>query len=207
EARRHIERAVNASKRMEAFLQTARKQLDSQDRKQLFSTNREVADAVGLLTHKSLKACVVIRIKSAGDIEIIGNPVKFFQVAVNLISNAIDAYHDTAPSVEKPVIASIASADGYVRFSVEDRGVGIREDLKQAIFQPFFTTKRDRSIHEAGFGLGLSTTKEIVERDFGGTIEVESVLGKGSRFTVIIPTAPAHARTARTDLPVDRAGP
>lgn len=187
DTRECIERAIRASKRMEAFMQTARKQLDSREKKQTFSADREVRDAIDLLLHKSRRAGVEIGFTGSMDAVLYGDPVKFFQVAVNLISNAIDSYADAPERSTKIVSVSISSSPTDLRLVVLDTGCGIRADLQGSIFDPFFTTKQDRPRSECGFGLGLSTTKDVVERDFGGRIELESAPGRGSRFTVIIP--------------------
>ncbi|MBX4209530.1 HAMP domain-containing histidine kinase, partial [Candidatus Parcubacteria bacterium] len=198
DASRDITKAIHASKRMEAFLQTARKQLDSEDKKSLFSANKEISDAIDLLLHKSHKTGVEMRFVSgdgAKEVMIWGNPVKFFQIAVNLISNAIDSYADKPPADGNAANAAdidavtirVSATAKRVRLTVEDKGCGIKEELRKSIFEPFFTTKQDRPRSECGFGLGLSTAKEIVERDFSGTIELETAEGKGSKFSVVIP--------------------
>jgi two-component system NtrC family sensor kinase len=73
-----------------------------------------------------------------------------------------------------------------VEVSVEDNGRGISREHLAKIFEPFFTTKGTR-----GVGLGLAVTWGIIE-SHGGTIEVESQQGSGSRFTVRLPLAAAE---------------
>jgi signal transduction histidine kinase len=73
--------------------------------------------------------------------------------------------------------------DGAVYLSVEDWGCGIEPEIMDKIFQPFFTTKGA----DMGTGIGLSLTKNVVERDFGGEIKCESEANNGSKFTVILP--------------------
>ena len=73
-----------------------------------------------------------------------------------------------------------AGLTGWVCLSVEDTGLGIADDLKEKIFDPFFSTK------EHGNGLGLAVVQQIVE-SCGGHIAVRSRPGKGSRFDVWLP--------------------
>ena len=80
------------------------------------------------------------------------------------------------PEIERPIDAR------YVRLDVQDEGVGIPKDHLGRIFEPFFTTKR---VGE-GTGVGLPVTIGIV-REHGGWIDVESEVGKGSRFSVFLP--------------------
>jgi len=111
------------------------------------------------------------------------------QVMTNLVINAIQSMDDggkveitasrnhcTAPDT----IAS--SADNYLCIEVKDNGKGIPADKLERIFDPYYTTKKAGS----GTGLGLSVVKEIIG-DHGGWIDVESEVGKGSKFKVILP--------------------
>ncbi len=74
--------------------------------------------------------------------------------------------------------------DGLVTIAVTDEGTGIRDEDLGRIFEPFFTTK----IKGEGTGLGLSLSKRLIEAN-GGNIEVESVVGKGSTFRLVLPSA------------------
>ena len=99
-------------------------------------------------------------------------------VLVNLIANATDAVGDNGLM---NVICTWTGRDVIIR--VEDNGSGIPEDLLKDIFNPFFTTK----LHEGGSGLGLYIVYNEVQK-MGGTITAESEVGKGTTFTVTIPT-------------------
>jgi signal transduction histidine kinase len=77
-----------------------------------------------------------------------------------------------------------------VRISVEDTGIGIPEELQESVFDKFYQISRKvRGAHE-GTGLGLAITKRLVEQH-GGSIKLESELGRGSRFTFTMPST-AH---------------
>jgi signal transduction histidine kinase len=97
------------------------------------------------------------------------------QVVLNLILNAIQA---TEPG--GAVTIEFDENEDSARISVHDTGKGIPPEILSNIFRPFFTTKGE------GTGLGLSLAKRIVE-DHAGHIEVESRLGQGSRFTIVLP--------------------
>ena len=103
------------------------------------------------------------------------------QVMVNLLTNAAQAMPTGGGSI---AIDLRPEGDG-VCLCVTDDGVGMAPDVVRRIFEPFFTTKPP----EAGTGLGLSIAQRIVIRH-GGTISVQSALGEGTRFTVLLPLRP-----------------
>ncbi len=99
------------------------------------------------------------------------------RVLTNLIVNAIQAM----PNGGKLSLSSYKK-DSIVSIVVEDNGVGIPEEIKPKMFSPMLTTKAK------GQGLGLAVVKRLVE-SLNGTIEFESQEGKGTRFTVTLPSA------------------
>ena len=105
-------------------------------------------------------------------------------MVANLVSNAVDSYVSFPSNQNKLVIIRIKSDRKTVRLSVRDFGCGIPKHLHKTIFEPFYTTKQK---HEGVAGLGLSIVKNIIENDFSGKIKVESVPGRGTVFTIIIP--------------------
>ncbi|MCC6298531.1 MAG: GAF domain-containing protein [Anaerolineales bacterium] len=103
------------------------------------------------------------------------------QVALNLVHNALQAMPNGG-ALEIATLSAKRNSRDWAILSVRDSGVGISQDDLARIFEPFFTTKGNRG----GTGLGLSVTYGIVT-DHGGTIEVESEVSKGSKFTVWLP--------------------
>ncbi|MBI4520590.1 MAG: HAMP domain-containing protein [Gemmatimonadetes bacterium] len=97
------------------------------------------------------------------------------QALVNLLMNAVQA-----TARDGHITASTCEQDENIEFRVADTGRGIPSAELPHIFKPFFTTRH------TGTGLGLSITREIVERH-GGRLDVESEVGKGSAFTVLLP--------------------
>jgi len=107
-------------------------------------------------------------------------PIQLQQVLLNLVINAFDAMHDTPVPHRKVVIATERNADGAIRTSVRDYGVGISEEARERVFERFFTTK------PKGLGMGLAIVRSIVE-SHGGTIAGENVDGGGARFHFTLP--------------------
>jgi two-component system NtrC family sensor kinase len=105
------------------------------------------------------------------------SPSSINQVFLNLISNAAQATGDDG---EIKIITS--QQDHNVKIEIIDNGTGMAPEVLNHIFQPFFTTKK---VGE-GTGLGLSIVQRIV-REHGGEIKVQSKLGLGTKFTVLLP--------------------
>jgi signal transduction histidine kinase len=99
------------------------------------------------------------------------------EILVNLLSNAREATEGRG----QVRVQVKEDTDQSVVVIVSDDGPGIPRDRYERIFQPYYSTK------EKGTGLGLSIVRHNVEM-YGGTITVESELGKGARFTVKLPT-------------------
>jgi signal transduction histidine kinase len=119
------------------------------------------------------------------------DPHRLDQVLTNLIENALKF-----SPVETPVTLAAQRRDGSIAFSVADRGVGIPRGERARIFERFHQADAASTRNAEGAGLGLYITKRLVEA-MGGTIEVESEIGEGSVFTVLLPvgsTDPAPAR-------------
>jgi signal transduction histidine kinase len=114
-------------------------------------------------------------------------PQDIGRVLLNLINNAFWA----VKTVEKPlVVVKTEQADNQIIIKVSDNGIGMTEDVKAKIFQPFFTTKPTGE----GTGLGLSLAYDIVTKGHEGTIEVESVEGEGTTFVVKLPSSAINSQ-------------
>jgi signal transduction histidine kinase len=109
---------------------------------------------------------------------------------MNLLVNAFQAIEEAVGASGRTgtIALTTAAVDGHVLVSIDDDGVGIPAEHLDRIFDPFFTTKKVG----AGTGLGLSTSFAIVQRH-GGTLTVESEVGRGSRFQLRLPVDPPDA--------------
>jgi signal transduction histidine kinase len=110
------------------------------------------------------------------------DPTRLDQILTNLIENAAKYSND-----EAPIVVTVRPDAGGSRVSVSDRGPGIAPDDMQRLFNRFYQAKRARE-NKSGLGLGLYITKGLVEAH-GGRIEVRSELGRGSVFSVWLPSA------------------
>jgi PAS domain S-box-containing protein len=110
-----------------------------------------------------------------------GNEATLAQVFLSLVVNAVQAIPEGDAERYRIRLAIRACADGRVAAEVEDNGCGIAPEHRHRIFDPFFTTKPPG----VGTGLGLSVCHNLVDA-LGGAIEVESEVGRGSLFRVVL---------------------
>jgi len=114
------------------------------------------------------------------------------QVFRNLILNALQAMHGR--KIQNLTISTrIDKTNKSVVTVFSDSGNGIPKKNLNKIFDPYFTTKSE----ESGTGIGLLIVKDIVETEYSGTVNVTSVSGKGSSFTISLPIAPVDPYTAK----------
>ena len=143
--------------------------------------NDVVMDALRMASADAvLRSCQLETSLDANLPAIDGDPVQLQQVLLNLAINAFDAMRDTPTSKRRVVIATQSDGDGTVRASVRDYGVGISEDMRERLFDPFFSTKPE------GLGMGLAIVRSIIEAH-GGTITAENADGGGTRFEFVLP--------------------
>ena len=105
------------------------------------------------------------------------------QAVVNLLDNAVK-YSDP----EKEVHVEAVQSDGEMVIHVRDQGRGIAKEHLPRLSERFYRVDKARSRKMGGTGLGLAIVKHIIEAH-GGRVEVESSLGKGSTFSIILPKA------------------
>ena len=142
--------------------------------------NQIIEDALAFIKTPCAKQGVrVVEDLNPGLPRIVADRGQLHQVLVNLLVNAVQAMPDGGV-----LTVRTRAAEGHVVVVVEDTGVGMSEQVKDKIFLPFFTTK---SV-EHGTGLGLAVVHGIVTAH-GGTIQVDSQLGRGSRFELRFPAS------------------
>jgi PAS domain S-box-containing protein len=181
EIRKAAQRAAQLTKQLLAF---GRRQIR---RPANVDVNAVVRETHRLLTQLLGEHVHLITQPAASRAVVYMDPGELDQILVNLVVNARDAMPNGGTvSVETAhVRASEANGDSgdFVLLTVAASGSGIESEALPHIFEPFFTTKG-----EAGTGLGLATVYGIVEQN-SGRIDVESVLGEGTRFRVFLPAS------------------
>lgn len=129
---------------------------------------------------------IVFRVKNCNDCVVFGDKERVIQIGDNLLSNALKFTRQGVISL------SASYSEGKYQLCVEDSGTGFSKEEQARVFRSF--ERLSNAATQDGFGLGLSIVQSTVDL-LGGTIEVESEIGKGSIFTVTIPMKPAGKET------------
>jgi signal transduction histidine kinase len=153
-----------------------------------------VEETLLVLARDPQKDGIALRVQVQPGATVYGDHVQLEQVLLNLLINARQAMLGRGGSI---TIRANRTDDGDLRLQVVDTGPGIPEKYLTRIFEPFFTTKgtATRKGETKGTGLGLAICKEIVEHH-NGRIEVTSEVGKGTTFSLYLPTANTAAPAA-----------
>ncbi|WNG61576.1 PAS domain S-box protein [Archangium gephyra] len=126
--------------------------------------------------------------------KVLGSEARLGQVMLNLLVNALQAIPEGNPEHHEVRVRTGRDDTGRALVEVSDTGCGMAQPVLARIFDPFFTTKP----WGEGTGLGLAICQQIIQAH-GGELRVSSEEGKGSRFTVLLPSA--ENRPAKTPLP------
>jgi len=177
--KKYLQHIENGSRRckeiVQNLLQFARK---SPEEVVSVNVNNVVEDTLSLIERQLLVNKIEVIKNLAPDIkQVEGNHIQLQQVFTNIIINAQQAMPEGGQ-----LFISTRNENGNVAIEFKDTGCGIPEKYKDRIFEPFFTTKMDWK----GTGLGLSICYDII-KNHNGNIEVDSQLGKGAVFTIILP--------------------
>jgi signal transduction histidine kinase len=147
--------------------------------KRAFSARTVLKETLALLDATNLQAGVLVEIEEASEVLLFGYANDYSQLLMNLLANARQAI-EASGAVRGKVTVRLAARDGLGCLTVRDNGGGVPDDLLGKIFEPYFSTR------PGGIGIGLSMSRQLVERGLGGRIEVQNVVG-GAEVTVLTP--------------------
>ena len=144
--------------------------------------NAVAQSAVELLSPSAKQA--EVRLTLTGEEAVVAVPEgRLKELLLNLISNGIK-YTESGGSVA----VQVQARDGKAVLTVTDTGIGIPEEAQVRVFERFYRVDRGRARKDGGTGLGLAIVKHITQL-YGGAVKLESQVGKGSTFTVVLPLA------------------
>ncbi len=152
-----------------------------------FDLRRQIELAANLVRPKAQAVGLELSVKLDPAIPavVVGDAQRFRQVLLNLAGNAVKFTARGTVSITA-TLSRRKGTEALVRVAVADTGPGIAQDVLPRLFQPFSQGDESLSRAHGGTGLGLAISRQLIER-MGGSIEVESDLGKGSTFRFLLP--------------------
>ena len=177
-----IEKANMLTKNMSKTIDDFRNFFRPNKAKESFKINESVTKAIELIEstfeHHNIK---LEKDFTSTETEFFGFPNEFSQVVLNLLTNAKDAVLEN--KIENPlIIVQTKKDDEYIYISIKDNGLGIKSEIINKIFEPYFTTKDEGK----GTGIGLYMSKIIIENNMNGKIEVKNE-EEGANVTIKLP--------------------
>jgi len=190
--REHVEVIESASERMLTLIQGLLAQsTDAGDPRTRFDIAALVEASIAAFEPAASASALTIDSVVAGPLDVDGDEFRLRQVVDNIISNAIK-YSDRGVLR----IAAAIDDDGWVAVTIADEGIGMTPEDVDRVFTPYFRAQTVQEGGVPGTGLGMGIARDIVE-SHGGSITVESVLGRGTTVTVRLPTADGEREQGR----------
>ncbi len=149
------------------------------------------ADVVASFAEQAARKPLELRHEARGAVTLVTDRERLRRILENLVDNAVKY----TPAGGHVVVTTRTGPDGLVRIEVRDDGPGIGAEHRARIFERFYRVDKARSRELGGTGLGLAIVKHLAE-SIGAVVTLESESGKGSAFTVSLPTRPGAARAA-----------
>jgi signal transduction histidine kinase len=183
-----VKRAQVGIKRMESYVEAARKQVQQQEANKTFSIKDELKQIAKIFSYRQKKEHIDIKLQIKKDIRTYGNPIAFHQAMSNIVANAFDSY-DGTPRTKKQqeiiieVYSEKKSSQLIAHILIHDTGKGISAKDINHVFDPFFTTKNS----DKGTGIGLSISKKAIEEKLKGHISFKSSNTEGTTFHIDFP--------------------
>ncbi len=173
----------NSKKQIELMSRTIddfRNFFKDEESKKEFSVNDVVEDTIEMIKPITQKNNISITFKAEKNFQVLGFLNNFSQVLLNILNNAKDAL--SAQEIEnKNILITLKQNDNKILLCIEDNAGGIKEDLLDKIFDPYFSTKKEKN----GTGLGLYMSKIIIQDQMNGKLFVQNT-PNGAKFTISI---------------------
>ncbi len=161
-----------------------------------FDLHGAVEDCIAVLSPLAEERGIRLELEKSGlrHGRVIGNPLHLRQILINVIDNALKYNRPHGSVFVRAEEAAFRDGTASCRFVIEDTGIGIGEDFKEHIFEPFTQEHQDARTNYHGVGLGMSIVKKLVDQ-MKGTVEVDSQLGRGSVVRITLPLRVDEARS------------
>lgn len=183
ETRKFVSEIIDSTKRgMELIRQIHAFSRNGQNKKMRFIEIALFVKETMQFLETVLPKTIKIEQKIGFEGSILADPTQIHQILANLCINAFHAMEQNGGILTISLNEYLEDGKNYLCLEVKDTGDGIPPEIQERIFDPYFTTKNS----DKGTGLGLSIVQGIVLA-MGGKIEVESEIGKGTTFSVLLP--------------------
>jgi signal transduction histidine kinase len=177
-----LEPTFESSKKIIDFVRIIQRNINEPNHTEKIILNNTINDAIKLVFQKAKLFGVSIIFIQKQNIILNCSQLYFYQMIVNLIFNAIDSFEKVDDDRKRKIIITLEipkTNPSDILLKIKDNGIGFNQKID--IFKALYTTKKK------GIGIGLTTVKNIVESKFNGKINYESIIGKGTEFTIKIP--------------------
>jgi len=178
-----LKKAIRVMRKVEKYVLSLKKQINHHEKDHLFFAGKEIKQIINLMEYKAAKFNVKIFLNNDKTIKLYGNSTEFGRIFLNLLSNAIESYGKAPKNNQRIIKVYTIKRPHNFCFIVKDHGGGIRSENLNKIWLEFFSTKKNCG----GSGIGLYSSKKIIENKFHGHIKVKSCWQKGSSFIIKIP--------------------
>jgi C4-dicarboxylate-specific signal transduction histidine kinase len=182
EARSAAERATQGATRASEVIARIRSLITkATPEKSRVQINRVIEQTAALAERQAANNHVTIRLELSPDLPIVfGDSIQLQQVILNLVVNGIEAMTTVTDRPKMLILRTEPESKCQIRVSVQDSGIGLTEEVKGRLFEPFFTTR------SKGMGMGLSISRSIIEAH-GGRLWAESNGSDGATFQFTLP--------------------
>ncbi len=172
-----------ANEKIREFIHDVAGSFEHQKQQEIVNLESHLLDILEIMKPKSLSREVSLNfIRNYEANLIIANPLKIYQVFINLISNSLDAFEKVLDERKKIINITLDHDQNFnLLIKVYDNGCGIEKENLAQIFDNSFSTK------DSGTGIGLYNTRKIIENHLGGSLIVESVVNEYTVFTITVP--------------------
>ena len=153
-----------------------------------FDIHNTLEDCMTVLSSLAEEREIRVELEKSGlhHSKVIGNPLHLKQILMNVIDNAIKYNHPHGSVFIRVQETAIKNGIANYQFTIEDTGIGIGDDFRKHIFEPFTQENPDARTNYNGVGLGMSIVKRLVDQ-MKGRVEVDSQIGKGSVVHITLP--------------------
>lgn len=153
-----------------------------------FDLHELLEDCITILSPQAEEREIHLELEDSGlrHSRVIGNPLHLKQILMNVIDNAVKYNRPKGSIFVRAEETAFCGETASCRFVIEDTGIGIGEDFKEHIFEPFTQEHQGARTNYSGVGLGMSIVKKLVDQ-MQGTVEVDSRVGKGSVVEITLP--------------------